>query len=206
MPPKNPSDGQKRPSFIEAARRAQLIACAIEIIATQGYAQASLAHIAERAGISKSAIAYYFSSKEELIEQVGKEILTDAANVIGPQIASQPTPRLRLHAYIQAHVTYIHSHLQYMMAVMEIASNARALSYAATAQRPVLKALETLLRNGQEAGEFRAFDPHVMAVTIRGAIDKLSPLFMSEPDLEPETYARELVALFDRATRKEDLP
>jgi TetR/AcrR family fatty acid metabolism transcriptional regulator len=204
--PKQPSDGPKRPSFIEEARRAQLIACAIETIATLGYAQASLAHIAERAGISKSAIAYYFSSKEELIAQVGKEILTDAAHVIGPQIAAQPTPRLRLHAYLQAHVMYIHSHLQYMMAIMEIASNARALSYAATAQRPVLKALEAMLRNGQEAGEFREFDPHVMAVTIRAAIDRLSPLFMAEPDLDPEAYAGELVDLFDRATRKEDIP
>lgn len=44
----------ERPSFIEAARRTQLIAYAIETIASLGYAQASLAHIAKLAGISKS--------------------------------------------------------------------------------------------------------------------------------------------------------
>src|SRR5579884_1596487 len=115
--------GQKRPTFTEAARRAQLIECAIETIAQLGYAQASLAQIAKRAGISKSVITYYFSSKEELIKQVVKAILTDAASSIGPTIAAQPTARLRLHAYIQAHVDYISTHPEQMMAFMEIAIN-----------------------------------------------------------------------------------
>lgn len=83
-------------------------------------------------------------------------IFTNAANVIGPQIAAQPTARLRLHAYLQAHVAYISSHFQYMMAVMEIASNVRTDEgkprYTATTEKPVLKALETLdlaaVRNG----------------------------------------------------------
>src|SRR5579859_6657956 len=142
MRTKNKSDGQERPSFIETARRAQIIECAIETIATLGYAQASLAQIAKRAGISKSVITYYFSSKEELIEQVVKEIYTDAAHFIGPRIAAQPTARLRLQTYIQAHVEYISTHLLQMMAIMEIAINFRTeegkLRYATTTERPVL--------------------------------------------------------------------
>jgi AcrR family transcriptional regulator len=100
MRTKNVSVGQKRPSFIEAARRAQLIECAIETIATLGYAQASLAHIAQRAGISKSVITYYFSSKEELIEQVVTAIFKDAASFIGPCNRRTAHPRAaiaRLH-------------------------------------------------------------------------------------------------------------
>lgn len=207
MRTKNTSNGQKRPSFIEAARRTQLIECAIETIATQGYAQASLAQIAKQADISKSVITYYFNSKETLIEQVVKEILTDAAHFIGPQLAAQPTARLRLQAYIQAHVEYISTHLKQMMAIMEIAIHVRTeegkLRYGTTAERPVLTALKTLLRKGQEEGDFRAFDLHVMAVTIRRAIDALPPLLIADPDLDVDIYARELVTLFDRATRKE---
>ena len=52
---KDKPDGQNRPTFTEAARRTQIIECAIETLATLGYAQASLAHIAERAGISARA-------------------------------------------------------------------------------------------------------------------------------------------------------
>lgn len=45
-------------SFVEGARRAQIVQCMIEIIASLGYAQASLASIAERAGISKGVMGY----------------------------------------------------------------------------------------------------------------------------------------------------
>jgi TetR/AcrR family fatty acid metabolism transcriptional regulator len=207
MRTKNTSDEQKHPTFIEAARRTQLIECAIETIATLGYAQASLAQIAKRAGVSKSVIAYYFSSKEELIEQSVREIYIDAAHFIGPRVGEQPTAQLRLQAYIQAHVEYISTHLMQMMAIMEVALNFRTaegkLRFGVATEKPVLTALETLLLKGQQEGDFRDFDLHVMAVTIRRAIDALSPLFIADPTLDADVYARELVTLFDRATRKE---
>ena len=208
MSTKNASNGQKRPSFIEAARKAQLIECAIETIARLGYGQASLAQVARQAGISKSVITYYFNSKEELIKQVVKAILTDAASFIGPKITAQPTARLRLQAYIQAHVDYISTHPEQMMAFMEIAINLYRtedgkLRFGAATETPVLEALENLLRKGQQEGEFRDFDVRVMAITIRRAIDALPPLFIADPGLNPQEYAWELVTLFDLATRKE---
>lgn len=206
MGTKNTTDGQKRPSFIEAARRAQLIECAIETMATLGYAQASLAQIAQCAGISKSAITYYFSSKEELIEQVVVAIYKDASASIGPQITAEASPALQLRAYIRAHVAYISAHLNQMRAIMEIVRNVRTEEgkprYSAPAAEPVRAALEALLRKGQQAGEFCDFDVRVMAVTIRSAIDALSPYLIANPQVDAERYAQELVTLFDRATRK----
>ncbi len=70
---KNKPDGQNHPTFTGAARRTQIIECAIETLATLGYAQASLAHIAKRAGISKGVIVYYFSSKGKLRSVLLKE-------------------------------------------------------------------------------------------------------------------------------------
>jgi len=207
MRTKNVSGEQKRPSFIETARRAQLIECAIETIATLGYAQASLAQIAKRAGISKSVITYHFTNKEELIEQVVTEIYTAGARFMGPQIAAQPTATLMLQTYIQTNVEYIRTHLLQMMAIMEIAINFRTedgkLRYGIATEEPVLAALEALLRKGQHEGDFRAFDLRVMAMTIRRSIDALPPLFVANPNLDADMYARELVTLFDRATRKE---
>ena len=206
MQTKKTSGGQKRPSFIEAARRAQLIECAIETIATLGYAQASLAQVARRANISKSVITYYFTSKEELLEQVVTEIYTAAVQAVTPQIAAQPTAALRLQAYIRSAVDYIGTHRMRMVALLEIALNFRTadgkLRYSGT-EEWILTALEALLRQGQEEGEFRAFDLRVMAVTIRRAIDAVAPLLAAHPNLDTDSYARELVTLFDRATRKE---
>ncbi|HLZ57302.1 MAG TPA: TetR family transcriptional regulator [Ktedonosporobacter sp.] len=207
MRTKDKTDGQNRPTFTEAARRTQLIECAIETIATLGYGQASLAHIAKRAGISKGVIIYYFKSREELIEQVVTDIYTAAVQAVTPQITVQPTAQLRLQAYIRSAVDYIGTHRTRMVALLEIALNYRSadgtLRYGGISEEWILTALEALLRQGQEDGEFRAFDLHVMAVTIRRAIDAVAPLLATHPHLDTDSYARELVMLFDRATRKE---
>lgn len=207
MRTKDKLTGQKRSTFTEAARRAQLIECAIETIATLGYAQASLAQIAKRAGISKGVIIYYFKSREALIEQIVTAIYTAAVQDVTPQIAAQPTAQLRLQAYIRSAVDYIGTHRIRMVALLEIALNFRTadgkLRYGGTSEEWILTALEALLRQGQEDGEFRAFDLRVMAVTIRRAIDAVAPLLAAHPNLDIDAYARELVTLFDRATRKE---
>jgi len=201
------TNGQNSPTFTEAARRTQLIECAIETIATLGYGQASLAQIAKRAGISKGVIIYYFKSREELIEQVVTDIYTAAVQAVTPQIAAQPTAQLRLQTYIRSAVDYIGTHRMRMVALLEIALNYRTadgkLRYGGTSEEWILTALEALLRQGQEDGEFRAFDLRVMAVTIRRAIDAVAPLFAAYPNLDTDLYARELVTLFDQATRKE---
>jgi TetR/AcrR family fatty acid metabolism transcriptional regulator len=195
------------PTFTEVARRAQLIECAIETIATLGYAQTSLAHIAKRAGMSKSMITYYFATKEELIEQVVKSITTAAASFMGPQIEAAPTATAKLQAYLRSNLAYIAAHRMQMAAIIDIVLNERTkdgqLRYHPGSEQPQLQALEAILRKGQAEGSFRAFDPRVMALSIRGAIDAVGRLLVAHPSLEGEPYAQELVTLFDRATRKE---
>lgn len=207
MQTKNEPNGQKRPSFIETARRAQIIECTIETVAALGYAQTSLARIAERAGISKGVILYYFKSKARLLEQVVSAIYTEAVQTVAPQIAAQPTAARRLQVYISSAVEYIGSHRTQMLALVEIANNSRTQDgrprYTIAWQGPILADLEALLRQGQKEGNFRSFDPRVMAVTIRRAIDVVPSLIAANPDLDVESYAREVVTLFDRATRKE---
>lgn len=201
---KDKPDGQNHPTFTEAARRTQIIACAIETLATLGYAQASLAHIAKRAGISKGVIVYYFKSREELFEQVIQAIDTEGACLLGPPIAAQPTATLMLRTYIQTNVEDIGTHRLQMLASREIILNVRPadgkLRSGLLKESSILDALEAMLRKGQHDGEFRAFDPRVMALTIRQAIDGVPRWLSANPNLDVEAYACELVTLFDRAT------
>ncbi len=207
MRTKHKLDGQSTPTFTETARRAQIIQCAIETIATGGYAQASLAQIARRAGISKGVISYYFTSKEALLKQVVIDIYTAAAQTVAPQIAAQPTTELMLQVYISSAVEYIGSHRMAMVALLEIVTRYRSAEgkplFGADFEEPILIDLEARLRKGQEEGVFRPFDRRAMAVTIRRAIDAVAPLYAANPNLDVPAYARELATLFDRATRKE---
>ena len=65
MQPGAAAGGENR-TFIETARRAQIVAAAIDTIADVGYAQASFARIAERLGISRGLISYHFTGKDEI--------------------------------------------------------------------------------------------------------------------------------------------
>jgi hypothetical protein len=134
------------------------------------------------------------------------EVFTSAAAYIGPRVGAQSGASERLRAYIEAHIEYISQHLIQMMALTEIALNARNVDgkplLAGLADEPALEPLIRLLRHGQDAGEFRDFDAHVVAITIRRAIDGTSRLLIGHPDLDVGHYTRELVTLFEHATRK----
>jgi TetR/AcrR family transcriptional regulator, fatty acid metabolism regulator protein len=206
MRPKNSPVDQETHSFIEAARRAQIIESAIETIATLGFAKASLAQIAKHAGISKGVISYHFAGKDELIEQVVMQIYTAGAYFMGPKMEAESTPTGRLRAYIESNVAYMQAYPQRIMALVEIFVNFRTKEgkprFGAEDNESVLAPLEEMLRWGQETGEFRDFSTRVMAMTIRGAIDSIPAQMIMAPNLDLEAIARELVILFDVATRK----
>src|SRR3989304_9337396 len=101
MRPKSSPSGRKPMSFIEAARRGQIVACAIETIATLGYARASLAEVAKRAGISKSVISYHFAGKDELIREVISEVYSAAITFMVPRITAAPDGREKLRPNMQ---------------------------------------------------------------------------------------------------------
>lgn len=199
-----PAD-QHPPSFIEAARRAQIIAKAIETFAELGYAQASLAEIAKRAGISKGVIAYHFGSKDALTEQVVAEVLAVAEAVVGPPVRAEATPDARLRAFIAANIDLMRTHRTHMLALAEIWSGYRRPDgrphFGAAAQEPYLRLIEQTLREGQAQGRFRQFDARAVAVALRAALDGVLGQLMIHPDLDLDLFGRELVALFDLATR-----
>src|ERR1700678_447656 len=97
---------QGRQSFIEAARRAQIIECAIDAIAELGFAQASLAQIAKRAGVSTGVILYYFAGKDELIRAVGAHVFATGADFISPPVNAQTTARAAIRSFIEASVAF----------------------------------------------------------------------------------------------------
>jgi AcrR family transcriptional regulator len=187
-----------------SARRAQIITAAIDTIAELGYGNASFARIAKRAGISSTRlISYHFDDKAELVRAVVGAVLGEAGDYMGRRMRAGGGTRTETMAtYIESNLEFIAGHPTAIRAVMEIAANARTddgtpIVRAADVDDPVAR-LATMFREGQQAGEFRVFDPVVMAVTLRAAIDAAA----SQPELDPHAYAAELVALFTHAVQK----
>ena len=194
-------------TFIENARRQQIVAAAIDTIAEVGFAQASLARIAERIGISKGVISYHFAGKDDLVRQVAIEIVEAGRAYIIPRVLAEATGAATLRGYIEANLAFMREHRNSMVAIVEILRNGglrtdgpkrfdgRDIDVAALL-------LEELLARLQAEGGLRSdFDPAVMAAAIRGAIDSVPHRLVRDADFDVDHYVWEVATIFDLATR-----
>lgn len=63
-------NGRGRPVGDREAKRKQLLAAGISVIADLGYAGASLRKVAQRAGHTTGAVTYYFDNKEKMVAAI----------------------------------------------------------------------------------------------------------------------------------------
>lgn len=209
MRSKNGSDGQEQ-SFIEAARRAQIIDCAIESLAEVGFQNTSLAEIAKRARISKSVILYYFDGKADLLREVMKTVYTRGHEFMFPRIEQSKSHREALRNYIAAEVEYIATNWNAVRAAVEIASNNAVPGEGAGFEEAdtewLFSSLEALFKGGQDAGEFRLFSTRVMAMALRASLDGIARQRLLNPEFDLDVCREELITLFDTATRRSEAP
>lgn len=184
--------------------------CAIEVVAELGYAQTSLRKIAERVGIAMSVVLYHFANKEELVRAIATECYRSVIATMVPAVDAETTATGKLRAFIRANAAFLGSHRLQYMAVLDIGLNYRS----ATGRRldelevdPELLGdlakldLESILRFGQDNGEFRPLETRLIAVAVRSALNGAVLEVARDPEFDVFAYGEELVIVFDRALR-----
>ncbi|WP_433236298.1 TetR/AcrR family transcriptional regulator [Streptosporangium sp. CA-135522] len=207
MRPESEPSGQKQRSFIELARRAQIIDSAIQVIAEMGFAKASLALIAKHAGISKGVISYHFAGKDELMEEVVNHVYSGIIEFVMARMEKEESATGLLRTHILTIAEHMRDNRAQLRALGEIFYNLRqpdgSPRFGIAASEPIFAALEEIYRHGQARGEFRAFDVRVMAVAHSGSIDNMFAYWIAHPGHDLDAHARELADLFEHATRAE---
>jgi len=193
---------EARPSFIEEARRQQFIQAAITVVAEVGYAQASVARIAQQVGISKGLISYHFRNKEDLLAQALKETFRSVSAAITQGLDStQPAPVI-LRQLLEETAAYGAIHRAQFRALDEISRNLRdpsgRLLLTLADYDEVYQGLEQLFQRGQREGHFRSFDTRVMAVTYQAAVDAMFAYADAHVDTDLNAYAASLAEIFLR--------
>ena len=197
------ADGQK--SFIELARREQIVDAAIDVLCESGFAAASLGAIAERIGVSKGVLSYHFAGKSELLREVVARVLTEAAAYMTPRVAAATSYLDALRIYVTSNLAFIDAHRREILAFTEIVNGmppggSDPPPYLEGHRRAV-EDLTRLLEAGQAAGEFGQFSASVTAVSLRASVDALSGLLRADPGMDVAGYGAELLGLYERAVR-----
>lgn len=207
MQAKHSSAKQRKPSFTESGRRAQIVASAIEVIADVGYHKASFAKIAEHAGLSSTGmISYHFAGRDDLMREVVTEVMRLGESYLRPRIEAHADWADRLRASIEGNLDLCAEYPQHLAAIVEVLGNlhgsdADMTAFLETAEAHLAFQVDQL-RAAQRAGAFCDFDPWVMMRAIRAAIDDVVRRAAHDPQLDVRAAGRELADLFDRATRR----
>lgn len=174
-------------TFTEQARRAQLLKAAIDTVNEVGFPQASLSAIARRAGVAKSAIAYYFSGKEALLLSVVSHVFGELDEQIEEAASQHSEPLARLRAYAEAYLHYVDTHRAEFAAGNEIIVSHRSpdgVPLYLTASDEDSALLRGILAEGMRQGVFRAMQPSNAVSIVEALLDV--PAFQLQRDLEAD--------------------
>jgi AcrR family transcriptional regulator len=208
MQPENETHNQQaQRSFIEQARRAQIIEATIDVLAEQGQGNASFVRIAQHAGISPSLISYHFKNKEELWGEVLASIIVARVAYVTEHIARASTAAAKLRAALEADLIYMGTRPKLFAALVEVFFSMRnskgRVAHLDDDDDGDLQTLIAIFQAGQQSGEFGAFDPIILAHILAGAKDRFLAQLLRRPDLDLEVFTQTLVGLALAATRKE---
>ncbi|WP_407562864.1 TetR/AcrR family transcriptional regulator [Streptomyces sp. 184] len=164
-------------TFTETARRAQLVQAAITTVNELGYPRASLAEIARRAGVAKSAIVYYFASKDTLLLHVVDHVFTALEEARAKAVAAHTEPAARLRAYAESHLAYVDAHRPEITAGIEIVVSHRGpdgvpLYLTATDEDTAL--LRAILGDGMAQGVFRQMPLRIAVDVVEALLDTVT--------------------------------
>lgn len=201
------------PTFTELARRRQILEGAIELIAEQGYVNASIARIAEKVGVAKSAVLYYFAAKDDLVAAIVEQAMGDAARVMIPAVTAESSAAGKLRAYIRSNCDFLDRHRTESVAMFEIMTSFRtaeglrldqliARSVATQPPPDGMKLLDPrqIVEEGVRTGELSGAVPVFVGNAIRGALDGAVSEIARDASYDVTGYGEQLVRILDRAT------
>lgn len=154
---------QRRP----AERRQEILAAAMRVFGEDGYAKATLAEVARKAGVSAATVSHYFGSKAALFEAMVSEeamgltdddpmLLVGAEGFRGVlhQLVLEKWQRLNQPGVPELTLTVIREIQDFPLSAQQL--------FRQLSQRH-RRRLEAVLHAGVMAGEFDIPDPHLTA-------------------------------------------
>jgi TetR/AcrR family transcriptional regulator, fatty acid metabolism regulator protein len=156
-------------------KRRQILDAAVRVFARQGFHSTRVSDIADEAGVAYGLVYHYFSSKDEVLNELFSErwsLLLAAIEETG----SETPPRERLAA-VAGFIVDSYRHDPELMKVIIVEVTRAANSFGRTHLPEIRSAYELIaeiVAEGQAQGAFRGdIDPIFASMSFYGAIEQL---------------------------------
>jgi AcrR family transcriptional regulator len=182
-------------------RKADLLEAALSVFSDKGYDGATLQDIAERTGILKGSIYYYYQSKEDILYDVLKMVHDEHLENVRALVQEPATPIQRLHRLLAGHAAFVCENLEratvFLREMERLPPDRQAVIHGPDQpyQRVFRQAIEDAQKAGQVASEL---SPKLAALWILGSLNWLHRWYRPERSRSPQ----EVGTLFaDQLTR-----
>jgi AcrR family transcriptional regulator len=135
--------------------REQILDVAVALFNERGYDATSVADIADRLGVTKSALYHHFRSREELLAVAVDRALTGLEGLLDQPGATAGTPRARLGHVLRGAVRVLIAELPSVTLLLRVRGNSEIERSALERRRAFDHRVTELVRAAQAAGEVR---------------------------------------------------
>jgi AcrR family transcriptional regulator len=161
-------------------RRVQMLRAALDVISERGYADTRIADVAEQAGVSPALVIYYFKTKDQLLTDAIRHY-EDTWYAVGQRrLASMPSAASRLEELVAmtclpeadpAPASFTRLWLDFWAQAVR---NEAVAGVRRKSDERWREAIASLVREGQEAGEFREINADRFAIYLSTLLDGLT--------------------------------
>lgn len=165
------NDTSTKASLKGEALRSAILDVAAKLFIEKGSGGTSMQDIAEALGLSRTAVYYYFKSKDAIQRALTEEVLSSARKLAGDTVARDDLdPVSALRALVAQHADLILSRpAEFRVADRtEADMTPKQRASVQSARRNVLDNFSSVIERGVREGQFRMVDPHVAAFSLIG--------------------------------------
>lgn len=176
--------------------RAGLLAVAVQVFNEQGYDATSVADLATRLGLTKSALYHHFSSKEELLTVALDTALGDLEAVLDEPGAREGRAIDRLRVVIRGATDVLVAELPAVTLLLRVRGNSPAEQTALERRRVFDHRITSLVAEAQADGDVRDdVDAAVAARLMFGMINSVVEWYHPGGSVDGARLGRDIVRL-----------
>lgn len=177
--------------------QADIIEVAIRVFHQRGYHRATLEEVAAELGVSRPAIYYHFSSKEDLLAEIQRVALQKLLSGAEPIFAADEPVRTKFARLLENHIASIAANKALLSILYEESKRVKTpiATMVEALRDEYTRRLEELYRQGVAEGSFVDEDPALVVHTLFGAANWVYQWFRPEGRYDPGVLAQRMARL-----------